>query len=294
MAIDKLLNNLSQIEKHIDEFPSPATFRSNNEFMEHSVKLMNYCLYLLKTGAAIIPEKVHKRRGYTKRQAIIVGHIVRIAKLYEGLLIHTSQGHLDLAVIFTRLIFETSIKTQYLMNAKASSFHSFVRTSYKPEKNILEDLAQKAKRRPLINIEKRMRRKIKSRLKRDKISIKSLSATRNWNLDGKDFRRLLKDVGAEEAYFYSFGNGSHFVHGDWSDIYLNHLEKDGNYYSPKLEFNTPDPRIACPITLVCLMTLHNFIKWNKSDPDKYVLPIIKKLGKLVRLIDNAHEATMSD
>lgn len=182
----------------------------------------------------------------------------------------------------------------YLIKAKPSSFRSFVLTSYKPQKYILEDLAEKAKKRPLIKIEKRIRRKIKSRLKQDRITIKALLANRNRDLDRKNFRQLLKELGKEGKYYYSFGSGSHFVHGDWTDIYLHHLEKTGQYYSPKLCFYTPDPRMACPITLVCLETLYCFIKWNKSDPDKYILTIIEKLGRLFRILDKTHENTMSE
>lgn len=71
MSIESLLNNLSQIEKAIEEFPSPSTFKNNDDFMKHIVESMNFCLYLLKVGASIVPEKVDKRGGYTKRQAIV-------------------------------------------------------------------------------------------------------------------------------------------------------------------------------------------------------------------------------
>jgi hypothetical protein len=292
----KVLNNLTEIERWMANAPNPATFRSNDDFMGFTVELMSRALYLLRVGVSLAPSSEIAERGYTKHRAIAIGHMVRITKLYEGLLIHVSKRQLELATIFTRLIFEAAVRLEYLITSKKkrASFRSFILSSYKPEKEVLEDLNQKAKTRPLIQIEKRMRRKMKSRLTADQISMKELMTNKNWRLDGKDFRRILNDIGQGGIYAYGFGSSSHFVHGDWYDISIHQIKKEGRYYHPDLEFDDPDPRIACSVTTICLGTLLKFLKWNRSDPDNYVRPIITKLMNLNRAVDAAHENSLTD
>ena len=78
---------------------------------------------------------------------------------------------------------------------------------------------------------------------------------RIWDVDGKNFRQMLNDLGMGMGYSYIFGSGSHSVHGDWYEIDIHHIEKTGRYYMPKLEYDDPDPRTACTLTTVCLDAL---------------------------------------
>ena len=166
--MDKILQNLKNIKAWVDFNSPPPDFATNTEFMKFVVEIMNRSLYLLKAGVASTPDAKTAQKGYTKHRAIIVGHMVRLTKLYEGALIHICGPQLELALVFFRPIFETAIRIEYLINSKPKkkSGRSFILASYRPEKEILQDLKNKAKERPLIQIEKRMKRKIASRLKK--------------------------------------------------------------------------------------------------------------------------------
>jgi hypothetical protein len=292
--LDKLISNLGAIEDWIANAPDPASFQTNDEFMVFIVELMSRSLYLLRTCISLVSSEEIAARGHSKHNAIIVGHMVRTAKLYEGLLIHISSRQLELAAIFSRLIFETTIRTIYLINSKSKrkSIRSFILASYKPEKEILKDLKNKASTRPLIPIEKRMRRKIQARLKKDGISIGELMKNKVWDIDSKNFREILKHLGFGSIYSYGFGSSSHAVHGDWYEISQHHIAKTGRFYSPKLNYDDPDPRIACSLTHLCLDALLIFLKWAKSDPDQIVTPTVRNLLDLNRSISNAHEDTL--
>lgn len=233
--MEKILSNIAEIDGWIDKAPDPVTFQNNDDFMNFVVVLMNYCLYLLKISVALAPSSSIANNGFSKHTAIVVGHMVRMTKLYEGFLIHISKGQAELALIFFRLIYETSIRMSYLIESKTKkkTFHSFILTSYKPEKEILEDLYEKKENRPLINIEKRMIRKIESRMQKDGISTQELMNNKTWYVDGKNARELLKALGNEKQYAYAFSNGSHFVHGDWCEIDLYHVDKKGRFYTPQ-------------------------------------------------------------
>ena len=65
-------------------------------------------------------------------------------------------------------------------------------------------------------------------------------------------------------------------HGDWYDIDLNHLRKDGRYYTPELSFTEPDPRLTGSLAHICLDSLLKYLKWNKSDPDNVISSLAEK------------------
>jgi Family of unknown function (DUF5677) len=294
MTTEKILANLAAIEEWIDEAPDPSTFQNDNDFMSFVVELMNRCLYLLKIGVSLVPTEDAIGKGHTKQTIIIVGHMVRIVKLYEGFLMHVAKRQLELASIFMRLIYETNARMDYLIKSKTKrkTIRSFILASYKSEKEVLEDLRGKQNNRPLINIESRIKKQIEKLLRQDGISDDELASNRIWNVDGKDFRRILSDLDKGLAYSYIFGAGSHYVHGDWHEIRYHHIKKEGRYYLPKLDFSDPDPRIACPVTLVCLDTLILYLKWNKSDPHKVFTTLTSKLTRLCEAVDSAHEKTL--
>lgn len=157
---------------------------------------------------------------------------------------------------------------------------------------MLEDLRKKSALRQLTPIEKRMATSVRRSLKEDRISLKELMANKRWDLDGKNFRQILSDLGLGSVYAYGFGVGSHWVHGDWFDIKRHHLEKIDGKYLPRLESGISEPRGICPATILCLSCLIDFIKWNRSDPNRFVVPIIQKVLETTRRLDAAHELSL--
>lgn len=296
---DNINQKLTEIEIWIDANLSRVSdCKTNYDFMTFAVEIMNWSLYLLRVGVDPDPYEEMGDKGYTKHRAIIVGHMVRIWKLLGGARNHISRHELELAALFSRPIFETAMRMKYFINSKAKrkTFRSFILASYKPCKEILQDLKAKAQKRPLIQIEKRMKRKIVARLTKDGISQTELMNNTTWNVDGKHFRNIMKQLEQESMYSYGFGSPSDFIHGQWSEIDLHHLNRRGRYYTPNFGFTEPDPRIACSLTSICLRTLLIYLglKWNKSDPDGAVTSAVKKLYELNAFLDAAHERSLEE
>ena len=84
--MDKIIETLSKIEAWVDFNSPPPVFKTNDTFMKFAVEIMNRCLYLLKLGVRASPNAQAASKGYTKHRAIIVGHMVRLTKLYEAVL----------------------------------------------------------------------------------------------------------------------------------------------------------------------------------------------------------------
>lgn len=292
----ELQRKLDDISEWAAQAPDPRAFKNNGQFMTLAVDVMNRCLYLLRVGVALAPNESTAEKGYTKHKAIILGHMVRMAKLYEGFLMHTANGQLELTAIFTRLIFETDVRMRYMMGSKSSSksIRSFILASYRSERETIGLLDEQMRHRPPTKIESRIRRKILSRLRKDRITLKELRANTVWRMDGKSFRQILREVDGDEAYYLLFGSSSHNVHGDWYEISIHHLRKQGRYYQPDLEYDHPDPRVACAVTAISLAGLASFLEWTKGDPYGLLDRAISRLDNLNRVIDEAHEAMLSN
>lgn len=291
----KVNENIEKIRSWIKESPDPRQFRNNNDFMRVYVQIMNYTLYLLRLCISLAKDEESSVKGITKHKAIITGLVVRITKLYDGFTNHIANRELELASIFSRLIFETEVKIDYLLNSKnkKKSIRSYVLASYKPEKEILIDLKEKSKKRKLIPIENRIKTKILNRLKNDGITQKELLNNNKWDIDGKKFRQLLKDLNRELQYAYMFGGMSHHIHGDWYEISLYHLEKENGRYFPNLNYAIPDPRLVGPVSGLILNRLVEYLKYTKTDSEKYISTIINSLFELCYRYDDYHEIYLS-
>jgi hypothetical protein len=292
--MEKIIKNLNSVKAWLSK-PLPPKRSPDNDYMHYVMEMMSYANYLIKVSASMAPNQVVAKRGYTKHSAIVVGHIVRLAKLYHSFTTHIGKRQLQIAYIMVRLIYECIIKMEYLFTAKRSTFKSFIITSYRSDKETLENLDLIKSQRPLMNIEKVIIKKIKSRLHKDRISLRQLKANRNWKLDGKDFKQVLISVKKEIDYPFLFGQGSSFIHGDWYEMSIFNLTQRGRYYLPDLGFSDPDPRIALPVTIAILHSSDDFLKWNKSDPEKHVRSIIHNLaGKIKILYDQYCEEKYAD
>lgn len=293
--MDSITRNLSDIARWIAAAPQPSSFATETDFMQLLVDAMGRALYLLRTGVALAPNNLVQTKGYMKRQAVVVGHMVRLTKLFDGFYLHIAKRQLELAGVMLRLISETEIRLNYLISkATPHSYKSFVLASYQADKESLSDLEAKAKRRKLIPIEKRMRGSILRHLRRDGISRKKLLQNRVWNIDGKNVRELLRALGRQDYYSYSFGSSSQWIHGSWQELYHCHLHKVGNRFQPRLDFGDPDTRTAAPTTIICLDTLLAYLAWSKGDPSGAVRHLVAELRDVVIRVDQEHERRLAN
>jgi len=283
---------LKEIDDWITSAPSPSSFTNNNEMMKFIVEeVMTRVQWLLSIGVVLAPDAQVAKRGYTKNRAIVVGHLVRLTKLYSGFSFHTAKRQLELAGVFVRLIYETEARFHYFLHArnKKRAFRSYILASYRAVRASLIDLRSKAIARPLTPFERRMRRKMMKNLRDDGISFKELEANREWNIDGHDFRSMLKTLGREWEYSYGFGSASRWVHGGWQELKFYHLQREGRYYTPNLKFGDVGADITCPITVLTLDVLLIYLDWARVDRGGAVTPVVRRMLKLVLALDDEHE-----
>lgn len=288
--MDVLTRNLTDIARWVAAAPQPSTFKSEDDFMRFLVEAMGHALYVLRAGVALAPNETVQAKGYLKRHAVVVGHMVRLAKPFDGFYMHVARRQLELAGVMLRLISETEIRLNYLLKkATPHSYKSFILASYRADRESLADLETKAKTRKLTPIETRIRGSILRHLRRDGISRKKLMQNRVWEIDGKNVRELLRDQGRQGYYSYSFGSSSRWVHGSWPELYHYHLHKVGNRFQPRLDYGDPDTRLAAPTTIICLDTLLAYLNWSRGDPSGALRHLVAEFRDLLMRLDQEHE-----
>ncbi|OQX01613.1 MAG: hypothetical protein BWK80_59585 [Desulfobacteraceae bacterium IS3] len=287
--MDKIASNIDRILELIEESPEEINFNEFNETMTFYMEIMSSVLYLLRVGVSLVPQTDKKFSGYTKSKAIIVGHMIRISKLYDGFYIHVAKRQLELCSIFVRLIFETEIRLRYLLNKPQKSFDSFVLSTFRAEKEMLKVFDDFSKERELLPIEVRMQTSILKEIEDNNLTKDDVLQNKTWDIDGKNIRAMLRDLGREEEYPFTFGLSSRWVHGSWSELMRYHLIRDNDTYNPSLDYADPDLRTTGPISYRCLNLLKEYLIWNNSDPNQIIIGVVEKLGELILSIDRKHE-----
>lgn len=251
-----------QVGDALSRLPDPSSLQTQQEFMEAGVEAMDS---LLTLGKITVCLQRPSGRGYTKRHAPIVGLMVRMVKLFEGILDQVVKRRSELAEVFVRPFFEAHIKFEYLIRSGRKSAQSFIKTSFRSEKEMLSYLNQIKKARSLLPIETRIRKSILNHLDLADMTQAELLSQKTWDIDGKSMRALLRDLKKDLHYAFGFGSSSHAVHGTWYDVWVHHLQKvDGRYYA-EVRYGSADPKYLTSPTIFLCDSLLLFLSYFRLD-----------------------------
>ena len=115
-------------------------------------------------------------------------------------------------------------------------------------------------------------------------------------IDSKNIFDKARDVGLEPFYLAAFGGGSHSIHGNWHEIYSNHLEWDEttNEFSPQLGWKRPRPQVITSFALVLTETIKIYFQFIGGDElSDYFDPLLDDLHGRVHDLVRAHESHLS-
>jgi hypothetical protein len=288
--ISSLDDLVSQVWQFFANPPDFNALRDNDEFMSATVAGMSRLLALGK-----ITVSLERPRGscYSKRFAPHVGLMVRIIKLYEGILHEACEQRAELASVFYRPFFEAIATQEYLMRSGPSSARSFIETSYRPEQEMLVHLNRIKRTRKLDPIEVRMLRSVRSHLRHAGISQRDLLARRNWKVDGLDVRALLKKIGWEIGYTFGFASSSHWIHPSWCELFANDLTEKNGLYTPKVAYTVPDPRLTVPPSRMLAGQLLRFVRFFEFKERSVLEPLLEIIAGYFHDLDAAHEELLA-
>ncbi len=291
--MDAAIENLGRIIQAIEDAPNPDSLDVDS-MMKHYMDVMGWALYVLRLSVALDPSK-GKNDGFEREEAVLVGLMVRVVKLYEAFYQNVAKRQLEICGILLRTLSETEFKLRYLILKAREGFGvgNFFLVSYKSEKQMLTYFSQLQKERELEPIETRMLRSIEKELLEEKITKEELLANKNWNLDGKNVRDILKSLDADHLYPFAYGGPSRWVHGGWGELRRYHLHKEvPGRDSPRLDFGDPDPRFAGPTTITSLELAKDFLNWSHAGEEEAVTFVIDQVLQHVIALENSHEATL--
>ena len=187
----------------------------------------------------------------TRNQAVCAGLLSRMSKLMGSVLKLSSEvEHGEAVQILNRCILESSVDLQYLLvKDDANVYEKFVTTGLKGEKELYDIIQFNIQERggQELEIEQGMIQSIirtcdESGVKIEDIDLKAGS----W---GGSYRDRMKAIGLEEGYPILQGMTSQSVHGSWSDLIRNYLDKNDAGYEPKADHTQTDGEMFGPVAI---------------------------------------------
>ena len=101
-------------------------------------------------------------------------------------------------------------------------------------------------------------------------------------------------VAGEMFYNVFYGLSSHSVHGNWQDILLNNLEKDGDGFKVNLKWNETRPQIMDTVIFFNLVLVKTFIEKEYPNKNAKYLKKISELFSYHNILRNEHEKILKE
>ncbi len=275
-------------------------FTSEGQFMSLAIELLKEVAITTSILGCTIPFDLQgKRRKWNRNEAILVGHMIRLAKLQSGFLDQVCQNRREIADILFRPLMETLINLRFLLAQNDSKvFDEYVEYSLRTEKKLLQEIdANIAKRGSELPIEVRMKKSIlrafgTSGMKPEVVKEKN---TKSWG--GSIYQRA-KAFNTDEidAYLSLISMPTHATHGNWQELITLHLEYEQGGFMPKPEWNSYRPQGLFAVALFSAGV--NLIYLSKMIPDyhekKEIADSLKDMIARIRLADELHESYLQN
>jgi hypothetical protein len=268
-----------------------STFATEGQFTGLAVDL------LVEVGSfvAIAASATDSSRVWTREQATAGGNVVRLFKLIHAVLDQTCQRRGEIVMIMARLCFETVVNIRYLAkHLSADLVRSYINYSLRYERRLNDLVTSNIVGRGgvVLPIEDRMLKSIARTCAAAGIKLEEIDtrAQRDWG--GKNTFDKATDLGLDEIYFVVFGGGNHSVHGNWPELYGNHLEWDGeDSFTAQTEWQTPRPQVLFLVALLATEAVDDFLNLlNASGAEREPWAELVDLRQRIALAISAHEA----
>jgi hypothetical protein len=287
------ISQLRHIER-IDVDPDRVRgFDDEGAFTSLAVRLLGEAGARLSVAANALREE---RPYWTRDEAIVGGHVVRLHKLISGVLQHTCDGRRELAVVFVRPVFECGVNLCYMLkNPRREVFDSFVRCSLTHEKQLMERILASVRERggKAKPIEERMLRSIKRSFDLAGVDSAAVDArgSRRWGA-GTIYDRA-KDLGWQDPYLGGVAGPSHNVHGSWQDIMDYHVQVDERgRFAPDSRWHAARPQYITACCLTATQCGIRYLAWFAPERTRQLRDDFRDLQNRVLTTDRLHEGFM--
>jgi hypothetical protein len=111
---------------------------------------------------------------------------------------------------------------------------------------------------------------------------------------GKNLYEKADAVELGEAYLAAFGGASHSVHGNWHEIYGNHLHWDDQKgFTPNTDWHRPRPQVLFALCSMVIGTLDIYFAFMTGEHAGVAAERLANVESRVLRVNDAHEAYLS-
>ena len=279
---------MTALKSQIEEWVGPA-IQVNDEVIRACQERnefggLSFALYREATGLIWVTSNAYYDEGngptILRNQAVCLGLISRISKLMASVLKLSSEvEHGETVQILYRCIPESSIDLQYLLKKDDDTvFERFIKVGLKSERELYDIIQENITNRngQELEIERDMLQSITRTCEHSGMKIEEIDPRAgSW---GGSYRDRMKEIGLAEGYPFFQGMASQAVHGSWSDLVRNYLNKSETGYEPKADHTQTEGKFFGPTALFATNAAKAYID-RFFDPRK-AEPLIHRLDDL--------------
>jgi len=251
--------------------------------LEKTSFLIDFSTELLTLVKKTIDPFEDKCYGYNLNQATIVGLYTKLYKHFKLLTRAFNDKEYETVILLIRPIYEAFVLMKYLILKGEESQKHYRLVSYRRRYKNYKELEK------IEGIGQVMIDKFNYAMSIDGFTFSDFEAEnskekgRKWELDGKNFSEIHKEVEKPETYSYVYGMISEVIHSGWGDIRQLHLTYcEGDYYIPKLDYyENNDTRIISPIISILIEASEEFLKWSERNDEIQNFTKHKRINKLI-------------
>ena len=144
----------------------------------------------------------------------------------------------------------------------------------------------------VLPIEDRMLQSIGRMERAAEMSLDAVDPTDQRPWGGKNISEKTRDVGLAVAYRAAFGGGSQTIHGNWNEVYGNHLhwnETEGTF-TPKTTWKHPRPQIITSLALIVVETITIYFDFiGAQEVGEHFEGRLSDLHNRIYMLIQAHE-----
>lgn len=220
---------------------------------------------------------------YNINQATIIGLYTKLYKHFKLFIRAFNDNEYETTALLSRPMYETFVLMKYLSLKGIDSQKHYRLVSYRRRYKNFKELEG------IEGIGQLIIEKIKSAMSIDGFTMSDFEAEdsklkgRKWELDGKNFSEIHKEVEISETYGHIYGMFSEVIHSGWSDIRQLHLTYcENDYFIPKMDFyDNNDNRIIAPIFSILIESSEEFLKWSERNKEIKYLAEHKRINNLI-------------
>jgi len=252
--------------------------------------------YLLRELAqiTIVIASLYPSVPLDRNRAILRGLVMRLAKLLRLTIRELSKKETFQLLSIQRAILEAVGTLKYLIEDEdGSHFDQFVMNGLIAERELLLTIQKNVRMREgaKLYIETRMERSIQATAEAAGITdVTSLEGRKKIGWPSAEARVKLLGTDAYVAYL----TGSAETHGDWTDLYRNHLEYQDGQFMPKPGYGDVRPQLTLtPAVLVANFLAKHADALIESDSAAYLIARLEDICERACGVTELHEAMLA-